>query len=301
MTIEESKLAYKVSLKSMIINLVLFAIKGIFGVLISSTSLLSDALHSLTDILSTFIVLIGIKISNKPTDESHPYGHEKIECIIALLLGIMLFAIGIAIGWKGVLKLLNPEKDTPQFILLNTGAIIVAIISIVAKEWMYKFTIKCAKSIGSASMNADAWHHRSDAYSSIGSLIGVIGMRLGYPGIDAIACIIISIFIFHAALDICVDACRELIDSSCSPELIKEIEELVLNHEDVLAIDVLKVRQFGCKIYIDLEITLSNSISFEYAHDIAHSVHDDIEEKISYTKHCMIHFNPSSLINHHHL
>lgn len=301
MTTEESHLVYKISLQSMITNLFLFTFKGLFGFLISSASLLCDAIHSLTDIFSTFVVLLGIKLSNKPADKSHPYGHEKIECIIAFLLGIILFLIGGSIGWDGFQKLFHPVESLSQTSLLNTFAIIIATISIGAKEWMYHFTIKCAEKINSSSMAADAWHHRTDALSSVGSLIGVIGIRLGYPVIDAIACLIISLFIFKAAFDICADACKKIIDTSCSYEIINTIEQIVSSNKDVLAIDVIKTRQYGSKIYVDLEITLDKNISFVHSHNIAHTIHNEIEESIHTVKHCMIHVNPSTLINHHHI
>ncbi|WMJ77085.1 MULTISPECIES: cation diffusion facilitator family transporter [unclassified Sedimentibacter] len=301
MTTEESHLAYKISLQSMIINLLLFVFKGLFGFLISSTSLICDAIHSLTDIFSTFVVLLGIKFSNKPADKSHPYGHEKIECIIAFLLGIMLFVIGGRIGWDGFQKLLHPVETLKQNLLLNTSAIIIAAISIGTKEWMYHFTIKCAQKINSSSMVADAWHHRTDALSSVGSLIGIIGIRLGYPAVDAIACLIISLFIFKAAFEICVDACKKVIDTSCSSEIISTIEEIININKEVLAIDVIKTRQYGSKIYVDLEITLNKDTSFVHSHNVAHSIHNEIEKNIAGVKHCMIHVNPSKLINHHHI
>ncbi len=301
MTKEESHSAYKISFQSIIVNLFLFSFKGLFGFLISSSSLISDAIHSLTDIFSTLVVLLGIKLSNKPSDKSHPYGHEKIECVIAFLLGVMLFMIGGFIGWDGIKKLLHTSTVIPVPSLLNTSAIIVAFISIVSKEWMYHFTIKCAKKINSSSMAADAWHHRSDALSSVGSLIGVIGIRLGFPVIDSIACLIISVFIFKAAFDICKDACAKIIDTSSSPQIMKTIEQIAKKNNEVLTVDVIKSRQYGSKMYIDLEITLDKDISFEHSHEVAHLIHDEIEDSVMEIKHCMIHVNPSALINHHHI
>ncbi|MBE6907536.1 MAG: cation transporter [Ruminococcaceae bacterium] len=293
MTPSESHLAYHISVKGMIINLLLFAAKGITGLLIHSVSLLSDAVHSLTDIISTAVVLAGIKISCKPADRSHPYGHDKIECMIAFLLGLMLFAIGAIIGWEGIHKLHNPPEISGISYLLNTFALVAALVSIFAKEWMYRFTIKCARQIGSSSMAADAWHHRSDAISSIGSLIGVIGIRFDFGIIDVLACFVISVFIFKAAYSICADACKKMIDTAGDYAIVTHIEHIILDNKDVLSLDMLKTRQFGSRLYVDIEVTLDRRISFEHSHNIAHSIHDSIENTITEVKHCMVHVSPS--------
>lgn len=301
LTQQESRMADRISIQSMLVNLFLFALKGLFGLKIASASLLSDAVHSLTDIFSTLIVLIGIRISSKPSDSGHPYGHEKIECLIAFLLGLMLFGIGGGIGWDGVQKLLRPAAAAPQNSLMNAFAMGAAAVSIGSKEWMYRFTIKCAKKIRSSSMAADAWHHRSDAMSSVGSLIGVAGIRLGYPVVDSVACLVISLFIFKAAWDICADACAKLIDAACPPETVGKIERIAKSNRDVLAIDALKTRQYGSKIYVDLEITIDRNATFEHSHAVAESIHNEIEGSVAAVKHCMIHVNPSAMPNHHHI
>ncbi len=293
MTPAEVQMAYRISIKGMLINLLLFIAKGIVGILIHSVSLLSDAIHSLTDIFSTLVVLISLKISNKPADSGHPYGHEKIECVIAFLLGLMLFGIGGIITWEGITKLGNLSNIVEQTVLLNFFAIGAAIISIVAKEWMYRFTIKCAKKIHSPSMIADAWHHRSDAISSVGSLIGVAGLCLGYPIIDVLACTIISIFIFKAAYEICADACKQMIDASGDKSVVECIKNAILQNPNVLSLDLLKTRQFGSKLYVDVEVTLDHSMSFEQAHKVSHLIHDCVEDTMSEVKHCMVHVNPS--------
>jgi cation diffusion facilitator family transporter len=293
MNFEEKRLAYHTSIKSMVYNFVLFIIKVLFGALIGSASLISDGVHSLSDIFSTFIVVIGIKLSNKPEDKTHPYGHEKIETVIAFLLGIMLFGIGAGIGYDGLLKIINPVFSPAQDLLLNTGGIIAALLSIIGKEWMYRFTIKTANKVRSSSMRADAWHHRADALSSIGSLIGVIALRIGLPVIDGIACLMIMLFIFKAAWNIVADSFRCMTDRSCPDEIVENIRKAVLDEKDVKSIDVLKTRLFGSKIYVDLEITLDKNLSFQRSHEIASQVHDSVESKFAGVKHCMIHVNPS--------
>lgn len=289
----QQKEAFKISLKGMLINLALFVIKGVAGLLINSVSLMSDAVHSLTDIFSTLVVLVGIKISSRPADKKHPYGHERIECIVAFLLGIMLFVIGFSIGFEGFQKIFADNQTVNKFYTLNIIAILSAVVSIGAKEWMYHFTINYAKAIHSPSMEADAWHHRSDAMSSVGSLVGVIGLCFGYPIIDIIACFIISLFIFKAAYSICSDACKRIIDSSASENTIMCIKNSIMKNNDVISIDILNTRQFGSRIYVDIEITLDKNMTFEKSHQIAHNIHDTLEKEFPEIKHCMIHVNPS--------
>ncbi|MDO4581590.1 MAG: cation diffusion facilitator family transporter [Bacillota bacterium] len=286
-------MAYRVSIKSMVINLLLFLLKGAAGLLAGSMSLLADAVHSLTDIFSTGLVMIGFRLSGKPADPEHPYGHEKIECVIALLLGLMLFGVGAAIGYQGALKLRDPAAVSGSLAAFEYLAMGAALISIITKEWMYRYTVKCAKQIQSPSLTADAWHHRSDALSSIGSLTGVTGIYLGYPVVDVIACFIISLFIFKAAFDICADACRRMIDAAGDSSRIDAIKKVILDNPEVLSLDMMRTRVFGSKLYVDVEVTLDKSISFEQAHHIAHLIHDGVERDCAEVKHCMVHVNPS--------
>ncbi len=293
MTLEQSKLAQKISIQGMCINLFLFIIKGVAGVMINSVSLLSDAIHSLTDIISTLVVLVGLKISTKPADKEHPYGHERIECVIALLLGIMLFGIGGIIGYEGFCKLTSDNQNISYSSVFSILALTTTIISIAGKEWMYHFTISCAKKIDSPSMAADAWHHRSDAISSIGSFIGVCGIYIGLPIIDVIACFIISLFVFKAAFSICKDACYRMVDTAGDSDIIEPIRENILKNPEVLTVDLIKSRIFGSKLYIDIEVTLNKDISFEHAHQIAHNIHDTVSASTDMIKDCTVHVNPS--------
>lgn len=296
-----TSMAMKISIKSMAVNIFLFIFKLVCGMLINSSSLISDAIHSLSDIFSTAIVLLGIKISNRPADESHPYGHEKIEALIALGLGAVLFYIATNIGYDGINKIIYPKEDLPQYMYLNFLGMIAAVVSIICKEWTYRFTIKCARKINSKAMEADAWHHRTDAFSSVGSLIGVIGITCGLPLIDSIACLIISLLIFKAAFDIVIDSFNSLVDHACKKDIIKQIEEQIFLQKEIVSLDTLKTRMFGSKIYLDVEITVDKNLTVEQAHKIASDIHDDIENKIRNVKHCMVHVNPTGLLSHHHI
>ena len=193
--------------------------------------MISDAVHSASDIISTFIVMIGIFISRKKSDDKHPYGHEKFECIAAIILAAMLFFIGIGIGLDGINSIISGSYKTIKY--PGIIALIAAIVSIVAKEWMYWFTIHSANKINSGALKADAWHHRSDALSSIGALIGIAGSMIGFTILDSIASIVIALCIIKAASDILKDGIDKMVDTSASEEIIKQINNIASNTKGV--------------------------------------------------------------------
>ena len=284
----EKKTANKVSVITIIINLVLSVFKFLVGFFGNSQALVSDAVHSASDVVSTVAVMFGINLSDKKSDSSHQYGHERIECVFSIILAMMLFITGAGIGITAVKNILSgAEIEIP-----SRMALVAAAVSIAVKEWMYHYTKRTAIKINSSSMLADAWHHRSDALSSVGSLIGVGGALLGFPICEPIASIVICIFIGKAAVDIFMDAVNRLVDRSCNEEEIEKIRECVMEIDGVKRIDKLMTRRFGSKIYVDLEISEDSEITLSEAHKIAEQVHDNIEEKISEVKHCMIHVNP---------
>ena len=283
-------MAFKVSFLSILLNIFLSAFKFVVGLISHSKALISDSIHSLSDVLSTIIVIIGIKLANKKPDKEHPYGHERLECVAAIILSIMLALTGIGIGIAGIESI---TKGTNALIISSTLALSAAAISIVLKEAMYWYTKKAAKKINSGALLADAWHHRSDALSSVGSFLGILFVKLGYPIFDSIASVVICIFIIKAALDIFKDAIDKMVDKACSDDELKKIEKIILSNKDVIRIDDLKTRQFGNMYYIDVEIAVESHMSIKKAHEIAHTVHDDIEKKLKKVKHCMIHVNPN--------
>lgn len=287
---KEKNIAIKVSIVTIIINSILTILKLCSGMFGYSKAMLSDAIHSASDVFSTIVVIIGIRLSSKKADKEHPYGHERLECVASLILAIGLIFVGIGIGLSGIKSIFSNNYIHKP----GLTALIAAVLSILIKEGMYWYTIKAAKKINSTALKADAWHHRSDALSSIGSLIGIIGARLGYLKLDAIASIIICLFIFKVAVDIFKDAIDKMIDKSCDKETIKQVRCIVMAHKGVENIDDIKTRLFGNKIYIDLEISVDQNKSLLEAHSIADEIHNILEEKMPNLKHCMIHVNPSS-------
>ena len=288
---EFRNVANRVSLVTIIGNVVLSVIKLLAGIIAHSSAMISDAVHSASDVFSTFVVIIGIKLASKRSDKEHPYGHERMECVAAIVLAMVLFITGLGIGLEAVKNIIHGNYGDLQ--VPGVLALIAAIVSIVSKEAMYWYTRYYAKKIDSSALMADAWHHRSDAFSSIGALIGIGTSRLGYPVMDSIASLVIFVFIVKAAFDIFKDAIDKMVDHSCDEEIEKQIYECVMKNENVLGIDLLQTRVFGNKIYVDVEIQADASYTLQKAHDIAEAVHDDIEESFPKVKHIMVHVNPT--------
>ncbi len=287
----QSQIVIKVSWISIVVNMVLSVGKLFAGIVAQSGAMISDAIHSASDVFSTLIVMAGVKISSKAADKEHPYGHERLECVAAIVLSMILSATGVLIGYEGVEKILAAEVD----ILPVPGilALIAAILSIGVKEIMFRYTQHYAKIVNSGALMADAWHHRSDALSSVGALIGIVGARLGFPILDPIASIIICFFIVKAAVEIFKDAIDKMLDRSCDDETENKIRQRVQSHSGVDKIDLLRTRTFGNRIYIELEISVAPHLPLIKAHNIAERVHDDIELTYPKVKHIVIHVNPS--------
>ncbi|HAE91518.1 cation diffusion facilitator family transporter [Tissierella praeacuta] len=284
---ENYKLGIRASWITIIINIILAVSKIVAGILGSSNAMVADGVHTLSDILTTFVVLMGLKISSKEADDEHPYGHEKYESVFAKILSVLLLLTGIFIGYKSITILINGDIKIPKSI-----ALITAFLSIIVKEGMYWYTIKIARKIKSISMEADAWHHRSDAFSSVGTFVGVLGARLGFPALDPIAGIIVSMLVIKVGGDLYIKSVKELVDESASKEMLKIIKEKTKSIDGVRGIKDLKTRVFGNKIYVDIEIFVDSNISVKIGHDIAEKVHDRLEAEISDIKHCMIHIEP---------
>lgn len=288
----EEQQAMKVSVISIIGNILLTILKLIAGIFSHSMAMISDAIHSLTDVFSTVIVMVGIKFSNKQPDKEHPYGHERLESVAANILAVMLFATGLGIGIIGIKNITNHNIIVPGIF-----ALIIAVVSIISKEAMYWYTKIIADKINSSALLADAWHHRSDALSSIGSFLGILGSQLGYPVLDSIASIVICFFILKVSIDIFKDSIDKMIDKSCDSTMINQILEIAIDCNQVSRVDDLKTRLFGNRAYIDIEIAVNSQMTITEAHLVAEEVHDKIEKNIPMIKHCMVHVNPLQEVN----
>ena len=286
---DEKKIVSKLSTIGILGNVLLAAFKLISGILGNSGAMISDAVHSLSDVFATLIAYIGVLMSKRPEDKEHPYGHERLECVASLILGIILALTGLGIGYTGIHKIIEPsELEVPTLLPL-----IAAVVSIVVKEGMFWYTMYYAKKLDSSAFKADAWHHRSDAISSVGSFIGIGLAKIGYPIMDPIASIIICLCILKVSFDITKDALEKMLDTSCSKEFEDDVQNFIKQQQGVEGIDLFHTRQFGNKVYVELEISVDRNRTLVEAHEIAETVHKNLEEQFPSIKHVMIHVNPS--------
>ena len=281
------KEAMKVSTVSIVVNVLLSLFKLLAGVIAHSGAMISDAIHSASDVFSTIIVMVGIHLAGRKSDKEHPYGHERMECVAAIVLATVLAVTGLGIGWSAIQSI---AKESTGVVVL---ALVAATVSILTKEGMYWYTRFHAKRIDSSALMADAWHHRSDALSSIGALVGIAASRMGYPLMDPLASLVICVFIEKAALDIFKDSINKMVDKACDEDTEQAIRECASKQEGVVRVDMLKTRVFGNKIYVDIEIGADGNETLREAHAVAEEVHNRIENEFPKVKHIMVHVNPA--------
>lgn len=288
----EAVIIRKLSMVSLIGNTALSGFKMFAGIAGNSGAMISDAIHSFSDVLTTLIAWIGVKVSKKAADDSHPYGHERLECVASLILGLVLMATGLGVGKVGIENIIANQYDA--LAVPKAIALAAAVFSIIGKEAMFWYTRHYARIIHSSAFMADAWHHRSDALSSIGSLIGIAGAMLGYPVMDSIASVVICLFILKVAYDISKDVLIKMLDTSCGEDYEEQLTSFIAEKESVLSVDMLHSRMFGNKVYIDLEISVDGNKSLREAHEVAEHIHKDVEHNYPEIKHIMIHVNPAN-------
>jgi cation diffusion facilitator family transporter len=284
------QIAMSVSVNTILCNALLSALKLSAGILAKSDAMISDSVNSISDVFSTVIVIIGVKLANRKPDREHPYGHERFECVAAMILSAVLFATGAGIGWTGVRKIISGGSGGLE--VPGVLALAAAVISMAVKEAMFRYTRAAARKVNSGALMAAAWDHRSDVLSSAGGFIGILGARLGLPVLDPIAGVVICLFILKVALDIFRDAVGKMTDKACDEETEQKIRQAILAQDTVIGIDRLRTRQFGNKMFVDVDILVDGASTLSEAHGTAEKVHDVIESMFHAVKHCMVHVNP---------
>lgn len=281
----------RVSWVSVAVNLLLSAGKLLAGIVAHSGAMVSDAVHSASDVFSTIIVMVGVQLSSRQADDDHRYGHERFESVASVALALILLETGLLIGWKGLKTIFSGSYAD----LTAPGALALAaaVVSILVKEWMYWYTRSAAKKIRSDALMADAWHHRSDSLSSVGALVGIAFAMAGYPILDSVASVVICLFIVKAAVDIFRDAVDKMVDRSCDQQTLEAMTGLIQAQPGVVRLDLLQTRLFGARIYVDAEIAVDGGLSLCQAHAIAEQVHEAMEADFPMVKHCMVHVNPA--------
>lgn len=284
------KTAVKVSMVSIIGNIILSVLKLLAGIIANSGAMISDAVHSASDVFSSIVVIIGVRLSAKKSDKEHPYGHERMECVAAIILAVVLLVTGLFIGEGTIETLASGEINKLE--VPGVLALIAAAVSIAVKESMFWYTRHYAKLLDSGAVMADAWHHRSDALSSVGALIGIAGARMGIPVLEPIASLVICVFILKAAYDIFKDAVDKMVDHSCGDETEEALRQCAMSQDGVKGVDLLHTRIFGNKIYVDIEIKMDGGKTLSEGHETAERVHNEIERNFPKVKHIMVHVNP---------
>lgn len=280
----------RVSYISLIANILLAILKISVGFIAGSKALIADGFHSVSDMASTLIVLISINLSETPADKDHPYGHEKAEALGTNLLAVILIITAVFLSRDAFLTLISGEISQPGFL-----ALIVAFISIVVKELLYRYTIIVGKKINSRALIADAHHHRSDALSSIAALIGIAGARMGFAVLDPLAGLVVAILIFKVGYDILKTTSYELMDGRPSKEKINTIYETAKTIKGVIDVSDIKIRSYGPLYIVDLKIVVSGRITVRQGHNIASDVKLQIISEHDDVKDVFVHVNPNSV------
>lgn len=280
--------ANKVTIQSILWNIVLTFIKIISGIIGKSNAMIADGLHSASDIISSIGILIGNKIAKTPNDENHNYGHEKAETLVSFLLSILLIFVSLKIGFDALKALFNLESVKIPTIL----PLVISIISIGIKEYQYRITIKIAKKINSPSLKADAWHHRSDALSSVAAFVGIGGAMIGFKALDPIASIIVAVFVAKVGFDILINSANELMDYSIDTEQEKQIIDIVKQTKGVMNLGEIRTRKHGATAYVDLVICVNKDLTVYEGHEIATNLEKRIINEMKFVKGITVHVEP---------
>ena len=298
-TANREKGIFRVTLTGGAVNVILLAFKFIAGILGHSAAMIADAVHSLSDFITDLIVLVFVHISGKPQDKSHDYGHGKYETLALTMIGIALIVVAVGIFSNGAQRIVawyhGQELDAPGML-----AFWAAIVSILLKELTYRYTISKAKQLDSPALEANAWHHRSDALSSIGTAIGIGGaVLLGkrWTVLDPIASIVVGAFIVKVAIELIIQGMRDLLEHSLPDDVENEIMQIAQSEPDVIEPHDLRTRRIGNRYAIELHILMNGYITLAKAHEHADSIENQLKEKFGENTHVAIHMEPAETEN----
>lgn len=293
-TKEREKKIYRVTLTGSVVNVILLVFKFIAGILGGSAAMIADAVHSLSDFLTDIIVIAFVRISSKPEDEDHDYGHGKYETLATSIIGLALLMVGLYIFYNGARQIWDvmhgAEIEQPGLV-----ALIAAIVSILLKEWTYRFTASVGKKVESQAVIANAWHHRSDALSSIGTAIGIGGAILlgkGWAVLDPVAALVVSVFIVKTALGLLSTSSGELLEKSLPKEVEKKIVEIVESEPEVSKVHHLCTRRIGSNIAIEMHIRMPGEISLKDSHTRASNIERKLRQHFGEHTHINLHVEP---------
>lgn len=286
MSTERTRIGTKVSIISLAANTVLALLKLAAGVIGGSSAMVADSLHSFSDSVSTVAVLIGLRIAEAPPDREHHYGHGRAETVAAKFVAIFLMLTAFGVGVSSVETLIEGEFRMPGQI-----ALIAALVSIVAKEGLFQYASRVGKAIKSNALIADAWHHRTDALSSITALLGIAGARMGVPYLDPIAGLIVALMVLRTGVILYWKSIEELVDTAPDQQVVNEIVRIAKETPGVITVNEIKARTHGPKVYVDLKICVNRFITVQDGHSIAHLTSDRIKQ-LEDVQDILVHVNP---------
>lgn len=285
---EALRLKTRVTYVGALVNVFLTVIKVGIGVIGQSSSLVADGIHSLSDLISDFFVIIAIKLGSREADHEHPYGHRRFETMVTVLLGVGLVVVATGIAWDAVERLYDPTK----LLIPNYDTMGIAVVSILANEWLYHYTKRVGEQTRSKLLLANAWHHRSDAFSSIVVLIGIGAVFLGFPFADAVAAVIVAIMIAKMGISLVLESIYELVDSSLPEDVVRDISRIIKQTQGVESIHLLRTRRMGEDAYIDAHIVVDSRISVSEGHMTGDAVRDNLKAELDDVVDVLVHIDP---------
>ena len=292
---ERDKKVYRVTLLGSVVNLLLLVFKFVAGVLGHSAAMIADAVHSLSDFVTDLIVIVFVKISSKPEDADHAYGHGKYETLASCIIGLALIVVGVMMGYNAMVKIVNVVKNGTELASPGIIALAAAVLSIVLKEWMFHLTRKVAREVDSPAVEANAWHHRSDALSSVGTAIGIGGaVLLGskWAVLDPIAALVVSVFIVVQAAKILSDAIGQLMEKSLPRDVEQRICEIVYEEEGTSDIHHLRTRKIGSQISIELHVRMNGYLTLREVHDKSIAIEKRLRAAFGDSTYINLHVEP---------
>ena len=292
---ERDKKVYRVTLLGSVVNLLLLVFKFVAGVLGHSAAMIADAVHSLSDFVTDLIVIVFVKISSKPEDADHAYGHGKYETLASCIIGLGLIVVGVMMGYNAMVKIVDVVRNGTELASPGIIALAAAVLSIVLKEWMFRITRKVAREVDSPAVEANAWHHRSDALSSVGTAIGIGGaVLLGskWAVLDPIAALVVSVFIVVQAAKILSDAIGQLMEKSLPRDVEQRICEIVYEEEGTSDIHHLRTRKIGSQISIELHVRMNGSLTLREVHDKSIAIEKRLRAAFGDSTYINLHVEP---------
>jgi cation diffusion facilitator family transporter len=286
---ERQKKIRSITLWGVVLNVFLMGIKFVSGVLLRSSALIADGVHSFSDLATDFVVLIGTRLSSRPADKTHPYGHGKLDTIASILIALVLVAISFGLIWSAGISIYQHKHNYPGYMLL-----VVASISVVSKEILFHLTRKVSRITQSTVLYANAWHHRSDSFSSFAVLLGGVASLLGWGHADQVATVIVGFMIIGVGGKILFDGLIELSEHSADRESIQKIEDVLSKEADISSWHALRTRKLGAELFIDVHVLVDPALSVQKSHDISTKIEEKIKKELSNPSNILVHIEPDT-------